>query len=76
MAELSNGEGFGEISLLMGIPTTSSVETLSDSTLLMLERDDFKSFVEKNASVEKRISKLIRNRLDQLGALNDIEASK
>ena len=45
VAELSEGDGFGEEALIAETPRTASVVILEDSVLLRINRDDFNQFL-------------------------------
>lgn len=53
LATLSEGEFFGEISLLTGKPRTATIITNTSSDLLELSRDDFAKIVKKHPRVQK-----------------------
>ncbi len=53
LATLSEGEFFGEISLLTGKPRTATIITNTSSELLELTKDDFEKIVKKHPHVRK-----------------------
>ena len=53
IAELTEGDVFGEIALLQNVPRTRSVRAVSNTTLLTLSREDFESFVVPTLGAEK-----------------------
>lgn len=53
LANLSEGEFFGEVSLLTGRPRTATIITNLDSELLELKREDFESIIAKFPHVKQ-----------------------
>lgn len=60
---LSEGDFFGELSLLDGQPRTASVTTLVPSVLVVLERDFLMLFLENNPIVAIRFLRILAHRL-------------
>lgn len=60
---LSEGDFFGELSLLDGKPRTATVTTLVPSVLVILERDFFMSFLESNPTTAIRLLHILVRRL-------------
>ena len=60
---LSEGDFFGELSLLDGRPRTATVTTLVPSVLIVLERDFFMPFLEDNPITAIRLLHLLACRL-------------
>jgi len=65
---LKNGDHFGEIALLKGIPRTASVRTLTPCDLLVFTREEFLLLVQRNAhlrdSFEREASFLLRKPIE------------
>ncbi len=55
LARLTAGGFFGEMALLTGQPRNATVETVTDSILYSLSKDQFKLAIEKQASFEAEI---------------------
>lgn len=60
---LSEGDFFGELSLLDGMPRTATVTTLVPSVLIVLERSFFMPFLEDNPVTAIRLLNLLAHRL-------------
>ncbi len=60
---LSEGEFFGELSLLDGKPRTATVTTLVSSVLVILERDFFMPFLQDNSATAIRLLHILAHRL-------------
>ena len=58
LAELNNGDAFGEAALLDKVPRTRSVRTLRDTVFLKLEREDFQRLVVSYMGADKIKEKL------------------
>jgi CRP-like cAMP-binding protein len=63
LAILGEGDFFGEMSLLDGLSRSANVITLTDSELLLLHRDDFLLFIEKNPQIAISLLKELALRL-------------
>ncbi len=60
--ELSDGDFFGEISVLTGEPRTASVKAITDVELFVLSKDDFEIILKKYPDLDRRISEKIAER--------------
>ena len=60
---LSEGDFFGELSLLDGMPRTATVTTLVPSVLVILERSFFMPFLEDNPSTTIRLLHIMAHRM-------------
>lgn len=60
---LSEGDFFGELSLLDGHPRTATVTTLVPSVLVVLERNFFMPFLEDNPATAIRLLHILAHRL-------------
>ena len=66
---LSEGDFFGELSLLDGKPRTATVTTLVPSVLVILERGFFMSFMEDNPTTAIRLLQILTHRLRAVDTL-------
>jgi CRP/FNR family cyclic AMP-dependent transcriptional regulator len=55
LANLGPGQFFGELSLLDGGPRTASVRSITESTLLILSREEFQAFIVSHPSAAVHI---------------------
>lgn len=73
LSMLKDGDFFGEMSLLDGQPRSASVVAVSDSEVLMLDRNDFVRFIETRPSVSLSIlgemSRRLREADQKIGSL-------
>lgn len=53
---LEEGSAFGETSLLLGDVRDATVKTVEPTTLLSLERDEFRQFLEEHPSIEQSLN--------------------
>lgn len=68
VATLGPGDLFGEIAILLDRPRSASVTALRPSTLLALERDDFRELVAQSLGTTSHFDHLIQARLERVGA--------
>lgn len=66
LADLGEGEIFGELSLLDPEPRSASVTTTTDALLLRLNQDDFYELLSDNPSVSRGIIRTLCQRLRRL----------
>lgn len=74
IATLNEGEFFGEMSLLMGIPRSASVRTLEESVLFVIERADLQRLLENHRELADQIAQKLMERqqiLRDMGILSD-----
>lgn len=74
IATLNEGEFFGEMSLLMGIPRSATVRTLEDSVLFVIERNDLQRLLENHRELADQIAQKLMERqqtLKDMGILSD-----
>lgn len=64
LAQLGEGDIFGEVALFTGKPRTATVKTLKQSRLMKLKKDDFQDIVDKYESVKSRVFKTIDERAE------------
>lgn len=65
LATLSEGECFGEMSLISGEPISATIRAKSPTTLLVLSKEDFTSLLLDNPSLNLYFTKLLTQRLQQ-----------
>lgn len=66
LAELKEGDFFGEMALLDSAPRSATVTCLADSRLFVLKRDDFLGAMKDNPEFTANIKKLAADRLFEL----------
>ncbi len=79
IAVLREGEFFGEMSVLLGLPRTASVKTLEETTVFVLARPHLQRLLENNARLSEEVAQKIAERqqvLQELGILTDPSDSK
>jgi uncharacterized membrane protein len=65
LAELAQGDFFGEMAILDGQPRSADAKTLEDSRLAVLSREDFIAFVRQNPNVALEMLAALTMRLRQ-----------
>jgi CRP-like cAMP-binding protein len=65
LAELGPGEYFGEIAIILNIPTSAHVRTLTKSSLFVLSRNDLVYILENNTSLKESILREAEKRLQE-----------
>jgi CRP/FNR family cyclic AMP-dependent transcriptional regulator len=65
LATLSEGECFGEMSLISGEPVSATIRAKSPTTLLVLSKEDFTPLLLDNPSLNVYFTKLLTQRLQQ-----------
>jgi len=63
LAELAEGDFFGEIALIDGEPRTADATVIEDARLAVLTREDFLSFVHGNPAVAMEMISAVSHRL-------------
>ncbi len=74
IATLNEGEFFGEMSLLMGIPRSATVRTLEDTVLFVIERNDLQKLLEDHRGLADQIANKLMERqqtLREMGILTE-----
>lgn len=66
LSELGEGEGFGEMALLIDQPRTATVKALSNCSLLVLNREDFTSLTRTLPALAEKMNKLLTERVTLL----------
>ena len=56
LTNLSDGDFFGELSLLLGIPRTATVRTTTDTILFVVERDGLQGLLQNNQELADQIA--------------------
>ena len=65
LAELAQGDFFGEMAILDGKPRSADATTLADTRLAVLSREDFIAFVQRNPNVALEMLAALTTRLRQ-----------
>ena len=65
LAELAQGDFFGEMAILDGKPRSADATTLEDTRLAVLSREDFIAFVQRNPNVALEMLAALTTRLRQ-----------
>jgi CRP/FNR family cyclic AMP-dependent transcriptional regulator len=63
LAELADGEFFGEMALLMGMDRSATVEVIEDSKILVVGPDTFESLLKSNIEIALKMLKKMASRL-------------
>jgi MFS family permease len=63
ISQLRESDGFGEIALLREVPRTATVTALEDTSLYVLERDDFLAAVSGHSHSQAAAESLVTSRL-------------
>lgn len=66
LAELSDGEFFGEMALLMGMDRSATVEVIEDSKILVVSPDTFEILLKGNIEIALKMLKKMASRLRAL----------
>lgn len=66
LAELSDGEFFGEMALLMGMDRSATVEVMEDSKILVVTPETFESLLKSNIDIALKMLKKMASRLRAL----------
>jgi len=66
LAELSEGDFFGEMALLMGMDRSATVEVIEDSKLLVINPDTFEALLKSNVEIALKMLKKMASRLRAL----------
>ena len=69
IATLHQGEFFGEMSLLMGMPRTATVRTSEDSILFVVEHHDLQKLLSEQPSLADQIAQKLSERQENLREL-------
>ncbi len=70
IATLHEGEFFGEISLLLGVPRSASVRTLEDTILFVVEHEDMQKLLEGHQQLADEIATKLAERQQVLRDMN------
>ncbi len=63
LAELSDGEFFGEMALLLGMDRSATVEVVEDSKILVVGPDTFESLLKSSPEIALKMLKKMAQRL-------------
>ncbi|MGA2958837.1 MAG: cyclic nucleotide-binding domain-containing protein [Thermodesulfobacteriota bacterium] len=63
LAELSEGEFFGEMALLLGMDRSATVEVIEDSKILVIAPDTFESLLKSSPEIALKMLKKMALRL-------------
>jgi len=66
LAELGDGEFFGEMAVLMGMDRSATVEVIEDSKILVIGPDTFESLLKSNTDIALKMLKKMAARLRAL----------
>jgi hypothetical protein len=64
VAELGPGDFYGEVAIILDAPRSATLTARTDATLLMMERDEFRSVVAQSLGVAGDFDRIVRERLD------------
>ena len=70
LATLEDGDFFGEIALLTDSPTTATVETLTPSTFLALQREQLDNLMRLHPGLAEQVRRALENRRAETSAAN------
>jgi CRP-like cAMP-binding protein len=62
MANLGEGDFFGEMALIDSQPRNANVETLSDCEIFVLKKEDFVSLLTKSPEIARKVNEAYQNR--------------
>ncbi len=65
LSNLTEGDYFGEMALLTGKQRSASIETVTDVSLLQLDKEGFDKLLEEDPKISISISHMISQRLEQ-----------
>jgi len=74
IATLNEGEFFGEMSLLMGIPRSATVRTREDSVLFVIERSDLQRLLGNHRELADQIAQKLVERQQMLQDMGILSA--
>jgi CRP/FNR family transcriptional regulator, cyclic AMP receptor protein len=66
LAELGEGEFFGEMAMLMGMDRSATIEVIEDSKILVIGPDTFESLLKSNLEIAVKMLKKMAGRLRAL----------
>lgn len=62
IAQLGEGDFFGEMSLIDSAPRNANAETLSDCEIFVLKKEDFASLLSKSPEISKKVQEAYQAR--------------
>lgn len=66
VATLHAGQFFGEMAILLDMPRSATVRTVSPTSLLTMDRDTFRALVAQSLATTQNLGELVRDRLSTL----------
>ena len=66
LTDLSAGEFFGELSLLLGVPRTATVKAVEETMLFVIDRQNFQTFLQEYADVSQEIARKLCEHQEEL----------
>ena len=63
--EFKSGDYFGEVSLVIQIPRTATIQATEDTTLLELRKSDFQRFIPRNNEMMRSLEMVAHDRIAQ-----------
>lgn len=66
VARLGAGQFFGEVAILRDVPRTATIRSVLPTTLLTMDRDQFKRLVAKSLATTEDLDQVIRERMEGL----------
>jgi hypothetical protein len=73
IAELKDGDAFGEMSILDPAPRSASATALKDSHLLRLDQESFRELLTDHSEVAWRVMQLLTRRLREAQSLDPVD---
>ncbi|MDD3861477.1 MAG: cyclic nucleotide-binding domain-containing protein [Candidatus Gracilibacteria bacterium] len=64
VAELNDGEFFGEIALISDIPHTAAARTMDESEVFVLSKEHFHQLMASNSEIAEKIGAIVVERLE------------
>jgi len=64
VAELNDGEFFGEIALISDIPHTAAARTVAESEVFVLSKENFAALMASNSQLANQVSSIVVERLE------------
>ncbi|MFA7685175.1 MAG: cyclic nucleotide-binding domain-containing protein [Candidatus Gracilibacteria bacterium] len=64
VAELNDGEFFGEMALISEIPHTAAARTMAESEVFVLSKENFDALMASNPALANKVSTIIVDRLE------------
>ncbi len=71
LGELGPGQFFGELTLLTGEPRSATVQALTDTELLKLDKSDFQEILNQNPALAEKLAEVVTARKTTLSGINE-----